>query len=111
MSRYNSIEPLLNDIDQYEPLRKKRGLKYLNQLPLKPLHHPNLLQRLATTTEPHIWSSGDHFYKLAHKYYGAPKYWWVIAWYNGYPTEANIKKGAVIDIPVNLSDALVILGM
>ncbi len=27
MSRYNSIEPLLNDIDQYEPLRKKARLK------------------------------------------------------------------------------------
>ena len=111
MSRYNSIEPLLNDIDQYEPLRKKRGLKYLNQLPLKPMHHPTLLQRVATATEPHLWSTGDHFYKLAHKYYGDPKYWWVIAWYNGYPTEGDMRLGALIDIPLDLTDALEILGM
>jgi hypothetical protein len=35
----------------------------------------------------------------------------VIAWYNGYPTEADIKKGALIDIPVNLEDALRVLGL
>ena len=50
-------------------------------------------------------------YKIANKYYGNPRFWWVIAWYNGYPTEADVKKGAYLEIPVNLEDALRILGL
>jgi hypothetical protein len=80
-------------------------------MPTVPMHHPTIRQRIAVTTEPHIWSVGDHFYKLAHKYYDDSRYWWVIAWYNGYPTEGDIKKGAVIDIPIDLADALTVLGL
>jgi hypothetical protein len=111
MSRYNSIGTILNDSEHYKELRKKRGVKVLEQYPTIPMHHPGLIERAMLATEPHIWSVGDHFYKLAHEYYSESKYWWVIAWYNGYPTEGDIKKGAVIDIPLDLEKALIALGM
>jgi len=49
-------------------------------------------------------------YKLANQYYGEPRYWWVIAWYNGLPAETEIENGSVIYIPVNVANALKVLG-
>ncbi len=80
-------------------------------LPTSVIYHPNLVQRAVLSAETHIWSVGDHFYKLAHEYYGDPRYWWVIAWYNGYPTEGHIKKGTLIEIPLNLEKVLLALGL
>ena len=73
------------------------------------MYNPDVEDRVSVTTDTHIWSYGDRYYKLADKYYGDSKYWWVIAWYNGYPTEATIEIGNVIEIPVNLEDALEIM--
>ena len=50
----------------------------------------------------HIWGNGDRFYKLAEKHYGNAKLWWVIAWYNTTPTEAHVKIGDLIQIPMPL---------
>lgn len=111
MSRYKSIGTMINNSEHYKELKKKRGLKDVVQYPVVPMHHPNLVQRMTIATEPHIWSVGDHFYKLAHEYYGDSRYWWVIAWYNGYPTEGDIRKGVSIDIPLDLVDGLTVLGM
>ena len=47
----------------------------------------------------HIWTAGDRFYKLAALYYSDPKAWWVIALYNGKPTEGHVKPGDLIYIP------------
>ena len=63
------------------------------------------------TLVPHIWKTGDRFYKLANDFYNDPNYWWVIAWYNGLPTEADINFGDVIEIPVKIEDALRVLGI
>ena len=111
MSRYNKYNPMINDSEYYTPLRKKRGVKLLKHLPTVTMFHPGAYMRASIPTNPLIWQYGDHFYKIANQYYGDPRFWWVIAWYNGYPTEADIKKGAVIDIPVNLEDALRVLGL
>ena len=54
----------------------------------------------------HIWGVGDHFYKLAQKHYGDPTLWWVIAWYNTTPTEAHVKVGDLIRIPMPLERVL-----
>ena len=50
----------------------------------------------------HSWGLGDRYYKLAHKYYGDPEMWWIIAWYNGKPTEAHLKIGDVVKVPTPL---------
>lgn len=59
----------------------------------------------------HVWSMGDRYYKLAAKYYNNPELWWVIAWYNGKPTEAHLKIGDVVSIPLPLWKTLSLLGV
>ena len=56
-------------------------------------------QRSSLTKTSHIWKTGDRFYKLAHQAYGDPALWWIIAWYNGTPTESHVKPGWTIFIP------------
>ena len=52
---------------------------------------------------------GDRMDNLANKYYGDSRYWWVIAWWNSFPTEASITLGTPLSIPLNLEQALIVL--
>tara|TARA_Y100000034_G_C6810637_1_gene364263 strand:+ start:207 stop:548 length:342 start_codon:yes stop_codon:yes gene_type:complete len=111
MPRYKYTKRFNNNIEFYEFLRKKRNnLKNIVQYETQRVHNPNISARMNLVTDTHIWSYGDRYYKLADKYYKNVKYWWVIAWYNGYPTEVDIYPGDVIEIPVNLENALTALG-
>lgn len=111
-SRYIRSKILDNDAEFYEFLRKKRGEKNSIQHHATPvLKHPTIIERSKLKTINHVWKYGDRFYNLAHKYYNDPEYWWVIAWYNGYPTEFDIRKGDVLAIPLNLERALFALGI
>jgi len=100
-----------NDTEYYKPLRIKRGVKNIVQYVTPMLHNPTVAQRASLQTTAHIWVYGDRFYKLANQYYGDPGFWWVIAWYNGTPTEVDIFKGDVIEIPLGLEDVLNVLGV
>ena len=111
MPRYTRDRILTNASEYYAPLRKSRGLKAIRHYETPVLRHPSLLDRALLNTTSHIWKTGDRFYKLADKYYGDANYWWVIAWYTGYPTEATIKSGDPIQIPLNLESTLFALGM
>lgn len=70
-----------------------------------------MMERSSLAIDTHIWKYGDRFYNLANKYYGNPELWWIIAWYNGYPTEAHIRKGDVLDIPIDLEQVSTALGL
>ena len=109
-SRYNKARKIFNNTEYYEPLRKSRDLKEIEQYATFPLTNPTVSQRASTVTNAHIWKYGDRLYNLAHQYYGDTRYWWVIAWWNGLPTEADIYPGDVIQIPVDLETTLRILG-
>ena len=111
-SRYDRIQDIDNDTDFYSFLRKKRGnIKNIRHQETPLMRHPSVSQRASAKTTSHIWSYGDRFYSLAHKYYNNPEYWWVIAWWNLYPTEADVKTGDYIQIPLDLEKALMILGV
>ena len=73
--------------------------------------NPSFSARVNVKTSKHIWKYGDRFYSLAHTYYGDARYWWVIAWWNSYGVEADVKNGALLTIPINLTDALKVLGV
>ncbi|MEC9227462.1 MAG: hypothetical protein VYA21_01445 [Verrucomicrobiota bacterium] len=75
------------------------------------MYHPNVADRSFLATETYLWSYGDRFYNLAYEYYGDQTLWWIIAWYNGYPTEAEIENGSVIEIPINLEQITRVLGV
>jgi|TARA_Y100001973_G_C5186160_1_gene327981 hypothetical protein len=74
------------------------------------LKNPTLLERVVVQTTNYVWKYGDRYYNLANQFYGMSEYWWVIAWWNARPTEANILPGDVIVIPINLERALEALG-
>jgi nucleoid-associated protein YgaU len=48
---------------------------------------------------------------LAHKHYGDANLWWIIAWYNKKPTEAHVKMGDIITIPLPLDKVIRYLGV
>lgn len=99
-----------NDIDFYDFLRKERNnVKNIRMYETTIMHNPTVAERANLQTVQHIWTLGDRYYQLANKYYQEPQYWWVIAWYNGYPTEADVKPGDVLTIPINLENALTVL--
>ena len=75
------------------------------------MHNPSVPERAVIQTTSFLWKYGSRFYNLAQRFYGDPEYWWVIAWYNGAPTEAHLKPGDVIYIPINIEEAFAVLGV
>ena len=110
MGRYYYDDILINESEFYQFLRKKRNVNRIVQYATPKTHLPTLQQRMSLETQAHIWPYGDHYYQLAFKYYNSTKYWWVIAWYNGRPCEADINPGDAIEIPLNLEQTLRIIG-
>ena len=111
MSRYNKARTLNNSNEYYRYLRQKRNnRKNIQHFETPMLHHPTISERSVLDTTDHIWKTGDRFYTLAHRYYGDSTYWWVLAWYNGTPTEAHLAPGDLITIPLNLAMVLSMLG-
>ena len=111
MGRYNKARVLTNASDYYKLLRQERKVKVIRQYATPRLHNPTVAQRAALKTTRHIWSYGDRFYTLADQYYGDARFWWVIAWYNATPTEADLKLGQLIRIPLNIEQTLRVLGV
>jgi hypothetical protein len=111
MSRYGSSNITNNDSDFYSPLAEKRGLKAIQHFQTVLIHNPQVFERMQIRTNSHVWKYGDRYYKLANIYYNDPQLWWIIAWYNGYPTEANVKIGDVLEIPLNFQQIIEVLGV
>ena len=111
MARYDEKEILLNASEYYEPLRRLRNVKFISHYETPMLNHPDVADRAFLATERYIWKYGDRFYNLAYDYYGDQNLWWIIAWYNGYPTEAQIENGSVLEIPLNLEQITRALGV
>ena len=59
----------------------------------------------------YVWKQNDSLHKLSQMFYNTYEYWWVIAWWNSYGVEADVKNGALLTIPINLTDALKVLGV
>ena len=109
MARYHKTEIFSNRSEYYKPLRSSRDLKSIRHYETPMIYNPGVVDRMVVLSTDHIWVYGDRFYKLANQYYGDPAYWWIIAWYNGKPTESHMNFGDLIAIPVNLHDALTVL--
>jgi len=105
-SRYFNREIKANFDEKYLKIIKKRNILFINQYITPNQKYPTSKELSNLTTMPHIWSSGDRFYKLADEYYNDPALWWIIAWFNRMPTEAHVKIGWVVDVPLPLEDVL-----
>jgi len=105
MARYNKSR-LINNTG---PLAEKKNKLNIRHHGVQFLYHPTASERANILSVSYIWKKRDRLYNIAHAFYGDPKLWWVIAWYNGRPTEADFYPGDVIEIPDNIEDVLNIL--
>jgi len=110
-TRYNKARRLTNNSEYYAPLRKSRDKKAIVHHATRKIKNPTVQERRAVKITTRLWKYGDRLYDLSHKFYGDPRYWWVIAWWNGYGVEADIKNGATLYIPINIEEALKVLGV
>ena len=98
--RYESREVVpVFELGKYGESLKKRGAKVANIYTTPVMHHLTNEQVAELNPTPHTWKMGDKFYKLAFEHYGDASIWWVIAWYNKKPTDANLMVGETIYIP------------
>jgi len=95
-----------SNFDSLSQLIEQRGLKNISHYTTSTLIYPTAEQINRLVIQQHTWKGGDKFWKLSATYYGDPKYWWIIAWYNRKPIEATINVGDIIEIPQPLSDLL-----
>lgn len=96
-SRYTKRRTVKNDLEQYEDLLEKKEVPYIN--------HYSSPQNILDATKQnfayseYMWQPNDRLYKLAQKYYGDPKLWWVIAKINQKPTDSHFEVGDLVIIP------------
>lgn len=110
MSRYLKRGTGVNSEEQYNNLFDKRGVTKIKQYRTieKEVYEKEVYQSIETVS--YVWKYGDMYWKLSSKVYGDPQYWWVIASFNKRPTESHNKIGDTIEIPLNLADALQVVG-
>ena len=109
MSRYISRSKALNDKEQYDKLFKKRGVKKVVQYRSPNAKFVTDEQIAKIDCHKIVWSHGMSFEKLASRFYGDFKQWWVIAGFNKKPTESHVELGELIRIPKDISQALEVI--
>ena len=102
-------EIIRNNEELYKEQFRTRGVKFIDHYSTAKLNHPEMEDMLDISTLNHVWSVGDRYSKLADKYYGDPRVWWVIAWFNQLPTEAHVSIGRTIRIPLPLENIMMVL--
>ena len=110
-TRYSNRKVARNNNKLYKEVFKERGVNFIRQFKSPDLKYPTANEMASLDKIGHIWGVGDRYYKLAHKYYGESTYWWVIAWFNKKPTEAHVKTGEVIYVPLPLYTILNLLNV
>ena len=106
MPRHGTEDIFVNQDDFYEEFIEGRGLIKIKQY--RPPNLPPITVEIASrfTRTRYVWKLGDRYHNIASKFYGDPKLWWTIAWFNGKPTEGTLKPGDVIYIPSPVSRLL-----
>lgn len=110
-TRYDGLGTKTTSIQNSETMKEvldSRGLSQITHFNTKILKTITAKQINSLKSDTYYWSYGDRYWKLSAKYYGDPKYWWVIAWYNNKPSESMVTIGDEILIPFPLDR---ILGM
>ena len=111
VNRYVGRGQFLNNEEEYKNVYKNRNKKNgILQYRTAEFSYPTEEDEEELSFVSHVWTVGDKYYKLADKYYGDSRLWWVIASYNKKPTESHLKPGDVLDIPFPLERILEFLG-
>jgi hypothetical protein len=105
-SRYANRIIFHNFEEIYRDYLEDRGLKFARQYVSPKFGKITQESYNKLDVDQKQWVIGDRLSKLAGKYYGSSKYWWVIAYFNQKPTEAHFKIGDTVYIPTSLEAAL-----
>mgnify|MGYP006969381105 FL=1 len=105
-SRYDDRAVVTNRLDSYKNIFEKRGVKQVVHYTTPVLSFPKSDQLSNVNVIDHVWTRGDHYYKLADFYYGDSTYWWVIAFFNKKPTEDLLAFGDIVMVPTPLESIL-----
>jgi nucleoid-associated protein YgaU len=106
MGRYDNRRIVRNQELSYADMLQKRGVSYIDQYDTAVVNRIVVNKYLPIDRVQHVWTQGDRLWKLADKYYADSTYWWLIAWYNGKPTENHFQLGENINVPVPLDRVL-----
>ena len=104
--RYDNRRILLNKEPLYAEVFEERHIKSVRQYNSATLKYPSVAELTRMQKKPHVWKTGDRYYKLAIENYGSAQYWWVIALFNKRPTEAHVQTDDIIYIPLPLENIL-----
>jgi nucleoid-associated protein YgaU len=103
--RNKIITSNLNDLSLKEVI-ESRSVKSISHFNTSNLKFPTIEQISSFRIVKYTWKSNDKYWKLSTQFYGDPKYWWVIAWFNKKPLESMINMEEQISIPLPLIDVL-----
>ena len=106
----NVLKSTSTDNTSLKQVIESRGRKFIDHYSTANLIYPTVEQIQMLSFTNHIWKAGDKYWKLSSTYYGDPKYWWIIAWYNKKPIEASLNVGDTLQIPQPLGDLLGMIG-
>ena len=85
--------------------RRNRERVILDRIITMP--NPRIMQQDSRITETIVkWKQGTHLWRLAAKYYGDSSLYWIIAMYNGKPTDAHWRIGEKVKIPFPIARVL-----
>jgi len=108
--RYQNKPTLIVRNQLYQEYLIDKNLNFIEIEQVPNLSYPSPKQQSQLEIVGHTWKVGDRLYKLAHKYYGDSKLWWVISYYNKAPTEAHFALGDIVEIPLPLDKLLEFIG-
>jgi len=109
--RYDRRAKRRNRLWLYEEVLKDRGVSQLIQYTTPKFPLITTEMQLQLIDNKYVWKMGDSYQKIAEAFYGDPAMWWVLAWYNGKPTDALVKIGDTIGIPKPLERVLEFFGV
>ena len=107
ISRYDGRELMTNDDPGYQKVFfEDRDVRQIMQYKTARFQFPTDEEMSNISIFTTTWSATDKLYNTAANVYGSPELWWLIAWFNQKPTEANFRTGDLVYIP---QDAIQIL--
>lgn len=109
--RMKNRDILTNSLNVYKNKFKERGVRKIRHVNLAKMEYPTSTQINNLDLVDHVWSLNDRYYKVADEYYGDSQLWWVIAWFNQKPTEADLEIGDTLQIPFPVDRALRYMGL
>jgi len=110
-SRYDERSIKLNKSKLYSDHFTQRGVRSIRHYSTPKMSFPDATELSELESESVLWKRGDRFWKLAEQFYGNAELWWVLAWFNKKPTEADVAINDIILIPQPLEKILSLLGV